>query len=140
FATCFEEQLHECDACQAAQLAYHGIAANQPWTAQIVVAALAEDRIGRALYDFARTRLACCSFDHLVPLQACPEFLAHLGNYPVHQAARLVPSPAYSTFQALESATGFCLYGCVDCVVAPEQNLHGILAARETVNKSLLDA
>jgi len=35
---------------------------------------------------------------------------------------------------------GLCIDGCVSCVVAPEQNLHGVLAAKETVSKLLLDA
>ncbi len=59
-------------------------------------------------------------------------------EYPCHRAAQLISPAAYPTFQALESAVGFCLRGCVECVVAPEQNIHGILTAKETVNKLLL--
>ncbi len=48
-------------------------------------------------------------------------------------------TPRTWTFQALESAVGFCLHGCVECVVVREQNIHRILTAKETVNKLLLD-
>ena len=35
---------------------------------------------------------------------------------------------------------GFCISGCIECVVAPEQNVRGPLTAHVTVNKLLLDA
>ena len=86
------------------------------------------------------SNLRIASFDHVAAFQACPEFLALVSEYPCHRPAQLISPTAYPTFQALESAVGFCLHGCVECVVAPEQNIHGILTAKETVNKLLLDA
>jgi hypothetical protein len=101
---------------------------------------MGERQVAGPLYDFLRTELACSSFDHTPFLQACPEFLAHVSAYPCHTAASLFPSPTFPSFQALESAVGYCFQGCIDCVVAPEQNLHGILTAKDSVNKLLLDA
>jgi hypothetical protein len=140
FVRCLEEQLHECPSSQAAHLAYHNLPATGRALADLDGPRQGERQVAGPLFDFLRQRLACSSFDHTPFLQACPEFLDHLGAYPCHAGASLVPSPTFPTFQALESGVGYCLHGCIDCVVAPEQNLHGILTVKETVNKLLLDA
>lgn len=140
FVRCLEEHLGECPASQAAHLAYHAHPATTPALADLGLPTGGERQTAGRVFDFLRTRLACGSFDHTALLQAAPEFLAHLGNYPVHGQQRLVGSPDLPTFQAVESAVGYCLFGCVSCVVSPDQNLRGILTARETVNKLLLDA
>jgi hypothetical protein len=140
FVRCLEEELGECPASQAAHLAFHGQPPEIPALADLGPAARGERQTAGRLFDFIRTRLASGSFDHTAFVQACPEFLAHLGEYPVYEPVRLVGTPELPTFQALESAAGYCLCGCVSCVVSPEQNLRGILTAREAVNKLLLDA
>lgn len=140
FLRCLEEQLGECPASQAAHLAYHASPTTHPALADLGPAAGGERQVAGRVFDFLRTRLGCGSFDHTALLQAAPEFLAHLGSFPAHDAHRLVGSPDLPTFQAVESAVGYCLCGCVSCVVSPEQNRRGVLSARETVNKLLLDA
>jgi|GEM_PF-4756488 len=140
FAQCFQERLQECQSSQAAHLAYHAHAGNAaPW------AKLAAERDGErfragALFDFIRTGMGLSSFDQLAAFRECPEFLAHVSaNYPVY-GARGLTTVLFPGFQALESAVGFCLAGCVGCLLSPETNLHGSLRARESVNKVLLDA
>jgi hypothetical protein len=140
FARTFEEQLTECESSQAAQVAFHCALPTGPLLEDLAGEASGERQAAGLVFDFLRDRLACGSFDHAVWPQLCPEFLDHLGGYELYTGAALVPSPAYPTFQALESAAGFCVSGCVNCAVNPEMNLPGVLVARETVNKPLLDA
>lgn len=137
--SCFEDALQECENSQASHLAMHNLPADVACTSSLDSARRGERLIAGRLFDFVRSTLGISSFDRLLPLQACPEFLAHVSTYPGH-GPPLVPSAQYPTFQALESAAGFCIDGCVSCVVAPEQNIHGILAAKETVSKLVLDA
>jgi hypothetical protein len=139
FVTCFEDALQECENSQASHLAMHDLSATEPYLASLDSARRGERQIAGRVFDFARNVLGLASFDFLLPLQACPEFLVHVSGYAGHGPA-LVPSPQYPTFQAIESAMGLCIDGCVSCVVAPEQNLHGVLAAKESVSKLLLDA
>lgn len=137
FARCFEEELNECGSSQAAHLAFHSHTPQSPCWDQLCSEFQGERRRAGPLYDFLRMQVGLTSFDHLAILQACPEFVAYLSN---ERGAPLVGSPDFPVFQALESAFGFCLSGCIGCLVAPETNLHGSLEARETVNKVLLDA
>jgi hypothetical protein len=81
------------------------------------------------------------SFDLISALHECPEFLAYISEeYSCYSGAALVGSPEFPVYQALESAVGFCFSGCVACVLSPETDIHGILNAKERVNKLLLDA
>ena len=61
--------------------------------------------------------MAVFAKNQVAAFQACPEFLALVSEYPCHRPAQLISPTAYPTFQALESAAGFCLHGCVECVV-----------------------
>lgn len=140
FVDCLEEALQECASSQASHLAFHGLPATASCLAHLDGQRHGERQVAGPLYDFIRNHLGLTSFDDLVLLQWVPEFLAHVGRYPIHGPTPLVGGTDYPTYQALESAAGFCVDGCVACVVAPEQNLHGVLAARETVSKLLLDA
>jgi hypothetical protein len=140
FAQCFQERLQECQSSQAAHLAFHShTSTSAPWTR------LAAERDGEryragALFDFLRTDMGLPSFDQLAAFRECPEFLAHVSaSYPVY-GGRGLATQLFPGFQALESAIGFCLAGCVGCLLSPETNLHGSLRARESVNKVLLDA
>ena len=140
FAQCFQERLQECSSSQSAHLAYHGHTDRAaPWTK------LASERDGERtraglLYDFLRQDLGLDSFDRLAALRECPEFLAHItATYPAY-GGRSLATQVFPSYQALESAIGFCLAGCVGCLLSPETNLHGSLRARESVNKTLLDA
>lgn len=140
FVNCLEDVLQECPSSHASQLAFHDVQAVGPCLHGLSGARNGEARIAGRVFEFLRKGLGLTSIDHVLPFQACPEFLAHASQYTVHAALRLVPSPDYSTFQALESAMGFCIDGCIACVVAPEQNIKGVLSAKDTVSKLLLDA
>jgi len=138
FVHCFEEALQECSSSHAFQLAFQDVnPANGPLS-PLTNMTSGERQIGGTLYDFLRQSIGA-HFDNCAAFQACPEFLANLGTYDVYSASWQIPSPQYPSFQALESSVGFCHHGCVQCVLAPEQNLHGTLTARDTVNKLLLD-
>lgn len=137
FARCFEEELNECGSSQSAHLAFHNHTPQSPCWDHLSSEFQGERRRAGPLYDFLRAQMAITSFDHLAVLQACPEFVAFLSS---ERGTPLVGSPDFPGFQALESAFGFCMSGCIGCLVAPETNLHGSLEARETVNKVLLDA
>ena len=137
FARCFEEELHECGSSQAAHLAFHNLSPQSPCWAHLTSEFLGERVRAGALYDFLRSEFGISSFDSLGFLQACPEYIAAVSSAALQP---LVGSPQFPVYQALESAFGFCLAGCVGCLVSPETNLHGSLEARETVNKVLLDA
>jgi hypothetical protein len=141
FAQSLEEELLECDSSQAAHLAYHNSDTDAaPWRHLTAECSGERRRVG-PLYDFLRESMNIPAFDHLAALQECPEFLAHASaRYPCYKGVALVGSSAFPVFQALESALGFCLDGCVACVISPESNLHGSLSARESVSKTLLDA
>lgn len=140
FARTLEEQLIECESSQAAQIAFHNVPATGPMLEPLAGEAAGERHSAGPVFDFLRTRLACASFDDAFWPQLCPEFIDHLGGHAFHSAAALVPSTEFPTFQALDSASGFCVAGCVNCTLNPEMNLPGVLVARETVNKPLLDA
>ncbi|WP_437896182.1 DEAD/DEAH box helicase [Sorangium sp. So ce124] len=140
FVDCLEDALQECASSQASHLAFHGVGTSHGCWRDLDGQRLGERQIAGRVLDFVRGGLGLASFDDLVLLQWVPEFLAHVSQYPAHGPAPLVGTSAYPTFQALESAVGFCVDGCVSCIVAPEQNLHGVLTARETVSKLLLDA
>jgi hypothetical protein len=140
FATCLEDGLQECANGHASQLAFHDHPANGPGFEDLEAPVGGERQIAGPVFDFLRTTLGIASVDHTSPFQHCPQFLAHIGDYPRYATRRLVPSPTYPTFQALESAMGFCLAGCISCVVAPELNIRGVLGAKASVNKLLLDA
>lgn len=141
FAHSLEEELQECASSQAAHLAYHGLETGPGAWSELAVECDGERRRAGALYDFIREELGVASFDETAPLRECPEFLAYISaEYPCYDGQSLVGRAEFPVFQALESASGYCLAGCVGCVVAPESNLHGSLNARETVNKTLLDA
>jgi hypothetical protein len=141
FAHSLEEEFQECASSQAAHLAYHGVVPGGGAWAEHVAECDGERRRAGALYDFLRTNMAIGSFDETAALRECPEFIAHVSaKYACYGGNGLVGSAEFPVFQALESACGYCLAGCVGCVVAPESNLHGSLNARETVNKALLDA
>ncbi len=139
FTDCLEEAMQECASSHAVHLAFHNLPANGAALEDLESARQGERQAAGMVFDFLRANLGITSFDNVLPFQACPEFLVHVSRYPCH-ATPLVASPAYPTFQALESAVGFCADGCISCVVAPEQNLHGILTAKETVSKLLIDA
>ena len=139
-ARCLEEEFQECENSHAAHLAYHDLEPHDASLASLLGSFRSERRVAGRVMDFVRNNLQIASFDHVAVFQACPEFLALVSEYPCHRPAQLISPTAYPTFQALESAVGFCLHGCVECVVAPEQNIHGILTAKETVNKLLLDS
>src|SRR5262249_31043845 len=102
-------------------------------------ARIGERQVAGTAFDFLRSNLGTTSFDHILPFRACPEFVAHVSQYPRY-GGTLLPSALYPTFQALESAMGFCVDGCISCILAPEQNVYGILSARDTASKLLLDA
>ncbi|MCX6027109.1 MAG: hypothetical protein NTY23_12790 [Chloroflexi bacterium] len=140
FASCLEDALQECDSSHASHMAYYDVRHPSACFDALRGACEGERHIAGAAMDFMRTRLGLRSFDHSIPLQACPEFLAYVSQYPCYAGAALVPSPTYPSFQALESAMGFCVDGCINCVVSPEQNLRGVLTAKDTVSKLLLDA
>jgi hypothetical protein len=144
FVTCLEESLQECDHAQAGHLAFHDAnAAVEPF-AELAAATGGERQTAGAVFDFVRAVMGLDSYDDLVPLAICPEFLAHItspaSGYAAYHGHELIGSPSYPTFQSLEDAMGACVYGCLACVVSPEQNVHGPLAAKTTVNKLLLDA
>ncbi|BDG08615.1 DEAD/DEAH box helicase family protein [Anaeromyxobacter paludicola] len=139
FMDALEDALQECDTSQAAHLAFHGTVASAKALEGLESARKGERQIAGPVFDFICNGLGAPSFDYTLLLQACPEFLAHVSAYPCHSAP-LVPSPLYPNFQSLEAAMGFCVDGCVSCVVAPEQNLHGPLSAKDSVSKILLDA
>lgn len=144
FCACFEEALQECDNSQAGHLAFHNMTANQEPFVTISAAVQGERRTAGLALDFVRQIMQLDSYDDMVAFQICPEFLAYLTsptvNYPAYAGQQLIGSPEYPTFQSLESAMGMCLSGCLECVVAPEQNIHGPLAAVISVNKLLLDS
>jgi hypothetical protein len=140
FASALEEQLAECESSQAAQVAFHDAPPAGRLLEELAGEAVGERQTAGPVFDFLRTRLACGSFDDALWPQLCPEFLDHLGGYPFHTGAALVQSAVHPTFQALELGAGCCVSGCVNCAVNPEVNLPGVLLARETVNKPLLDA
>jgi hypothetical protein len=137
FARCFEEELHECASSQAAHLAFHQLDPSPQCWQSLNTEYQGERQRAGGLYDFLRVQLGLRSFDDLGAIQACPEYIAHLSSM---RGQPLVGSPQFPVYQALESAFGFCVLGCVGCLVAPETNLHGSLEARESVNKPLLDA
>jgi hypothetical protein len=139
FMDAFEDALQECDTSQAAHLAFHDVAAAGKVLESLESARRGERLIGGPVFDFMRRNLGVDSYDRVLPFQACPEFLVHVSGYPTHSSP-LVPSALYPNFQSLESAMGFCVDGCVSCVVAPEQNVHGPLAAKDSVSKVLMDA
>ena len=142
FAHSLEEELQECASSQAAHLAYHAITpvSGGAWEG-LRGECDGERRRAGALYDFLHVRLGIASFDETAALRECPEFLAYISqSYAVYNGYALVGSGDFPAYQALESACGYCLAGCVGCVTAPESNLHGNLNARESVNKTLLDA
>jgi hypothetical protein len=137
FARCFEEELHECGSSQAAHLAFHNLTPESTCWQGLNAEFQGERQRAGSLYDFLRFELGLDSFDRLGIVHACPEYIVQLSAV---RGQPLVGSAQFPVFQALESAFGFCLSGCVGCLVAPETNLHGSLEARETVNKVLLDA
>lgn len=139
FARCLEEELQECASSHAAHLAFHALdpVGIDAWRTLRGEYRGERDR-ARALYDFLRNTIGLTSFDHLGVLRDVPEFIAQLGvDYGTPLVGRTLEFPVY---QALESAAGFCLAGCIACLLAPEANLHGSLNAKESVNKTLLDA
>jgi hypothetical protein len=137
FARCFEEELHECASSQAAHLAFHNLTPESACCDGLSAEFQGERQRAGSLYDFLRVKLGLDSFDCVGIIHACPEYVA---QFSAALGQPLVGSAQFPVFQALESAFGFCLSGCVGCLVAPETNLHGSLEARETVNKLLLDA
>jgi hypothetical protein len=139
FADCFEETLQECPSSHAAQFAFHDFQANGAALQDLESARIGERLVAGTVFDFLRSNLGLSSFDGILPFRACPEFVAYVSQYPRY-GATLVPSALYPTFQALESSMGFCFDGCISCVVAPEQNIRGILSAKDTVSKLLMDA
>lgn len=138
FLDCFEDALSECDSSHAAHLAFHDYAAAGKVLEDLESARVGERQVAGAAFDFLRTELGLTSFDQSMVFQRCPEFLAHVSQFPCYPSP-VVPSRSYPTFQALESAFGYCWDGCISCVVDPKQNIHGVLAAKETVSKLLLD-
>jgi hypothetical protein len=139
FLDCFEESLAECDSSHAAHLAFHDKPAIGKALEDLESARVGERQVAGAVFDFLRNEVGLTSFDQTMLFQRCPEFLAYISQFPCYSSP-LVPSLSYPTFQALESAFGYCWDGCISCVVEPEQNIHGVLAAKETVSKLLLDA
>jgi hypothetical protein len=137
FARCFEEELHECGSSQAAHLAFHNLIPESTCWQGLNAEFQGERQRAGSLYDFIRVELGLGSFDRLGIIHACPEYIAQLSKM---RGKAFVGNAQFPVFQALESAFGFCLSGCVGCLVAPETNLHGSLEAKETVNKVLLDA
>jgi len=140
FAECLEQALDECASSHASHLAFHDVTATPGCWHDLQSSRQGERQVAGHLFDFLRAELSLASFDDLVLLQWVPEFVAHVGQYQVHAGSNLMGGAAYPTFQALESAFGFCVDGCVACLVSPEQNVHGVLNARESVSKLLLDA
>jgi hypothetical protein len=140
FADCLEDACQECESSQASQLAYQNVPATGPCLEGLRNAREGERQSAGRVFDFLRDQLRLASMDHALVVQQCPEFLMWLSAYPVYVDAALVPSREVPNFQALESAVGCCIDGCIACVVAPEQNLRGVLSARDTVSKLLLDA
>ncbi|KYF70833.1 DEAD/DEAH box helicase [Sorangium cellulosum] len=140
FADCLEDACQECESSQASQLAYQDAPATGPCLADLRNAREGERQSAGRVFDFLRDQVGLASMDHALALQQCPEFLMWLSRYPVYAGEPLVPSREVPNIQALESALGCCIDGCVACVVAPEQNLRGVLSARDTVSKLLLDA
>ena len=140
FVECIEESLQECASSHASHLAFHDVTATPGCWRDLEGPRQGERQVAGVLFDFLRTRLSIASFDDLVLLQWAPEFVAHVSQYPVHAPTALIGGAAYPTFQAIESAFGFCVDGCIACLVAPEQNIHGVLVAKESVSKVLLDA
>ena len=139
FMDALEDALQECDTSQAAHLAFHGLKAEAKVFEALESARRGERLIAGPVFDFIRDEFRLPSFDNLLPFQACPEFLVHASRYPVYGSA-LVPTNIYPNFQSLESGMGFCVDGCVSCIVAPEQNIHGPLSAKDSVSKMLMDA
>lgn len=141
FLSCLETSLGECDTSQAAQCAYHQLQPSEPWASDLAPMCRGERAVVGTAFDFLRQEIGLNSFDHVIPFRFCPEFCAHLagGNYPQYPQP-LLGTPAYRTFQALESALSVCTHGCVACLVTPETDIHGGLEAGERVNKLLLDA
>jgi hypothetical protein len=140
FVECIEEALEECSSCHASHLAFHDVDATPGCWRDLSSACRGERQVAGRLFDFMRTELNITSYDDLALLQWAPEFVAYAAQYRIHSSANLMGSSSYPTFQALESAFGFCVDGCIACLVAPEQNLHGVLNAKESVSKLLLDA
>lgn len=140
FANCLEDALQECGNSHAFQLAFHRVSAEGSCLQDLESAKRGEQQIGEPLFSVLRENLNLSSVDYVLPFQACPEFLVFISQSPGFPTSPLVPSDRYPTFQALESAFGFCLDGCIACVVSPEQNLHGVLTAKDSVSKLLLDA
>ncbi len=140
FADCLEDACQECENSQASQLAYQNIPPTGPCFAGLRSACEGERQSAGRVFDFLRDELGLSSMDHALVVQQCPEFLVWLSQHPLYADMPIVPSRDVPNFQALESALGCCIDGCVGCVVAPEQNLRGVLSARDTVSKLLLDA
>lgn len=140
YADCLEQELQECASSQASHLAFHDLPATAGCFRELDGLRHGERQAAGALFDFIRTQLSIGSYDDLLLLQQVPEFAEHVSRYALHGTRGLVSGTTFPTFQALESAFGCCIDGCVACVVEPEQNLHGVLTARETVSKLLLDA
>jgi hypothetical protein len=140
FVECLEDALDECPSSHASHLAFHNSTATPGCWHDLQSSRQGERQVAGPLFDFLRTELSIASFDDLVLLQWVPEFVAHAGQYPVHAGSSPIWGPAYPTYQAVESAFGFCVDGCIACLVSPEQNVHGLLSARESVSKLLLDS
>jgi hypothetical protein len=137
FARCFEEELQECASSQSACLAFNNIPPVSSCWHNLHSEFHGERQRAGALYDFIRTQLAINSFDNTAFLQSCPEYIVY---FTAQRNQPLIGTPQFPSFQALESAFGFCLCGCIGCLVSPETNLHGSLESKESVNKTLLDA
>ncbi|BBM87120.1 DEAD/DEAH box helicase [Candidatus Uabimicrobium amorphum] len=140
FTHCFEEALHECESSHATHIAFHNLGI-EDWFKDLETAVRGEKQIAGKIFEFFRNEFGMKSFDHILPFQYCPEFIAYVSSeYSCYQNARLVGSEFYPVYQSLESAMGFCISGCISCILSPEQNIHGSLNAQETVNKLVLDA
>ena len=140
FAWCFEEELQECENSQAAQLAFSNKPADNKCFEKLLNIAKSETQNAGRLFDFLKNEFALSSFDHLIPFQSCPEFIAHVTSvYKCYETKKILGTPEYPVYQSLESAIGFCSYGCVSCIVTPEKNITGSLNAKEVVNAILLN-
>ena len=143
FVRCFEEELQECESTQTAQLAFHNIASDSNYFKPLENARRSEQRIAGRLFEFFKNSMALSSFDHLIPFQACPEFVAYITSedgYPCYDGVKLIGGQEYPVFQSFESAMGFCTSGCISCLISPEINISGSLNAKETANSILLNA
>jgi hypothetical protein len=140
FARALEEELQECGSSHAAHLAYHDLIPGADCWQHLANEYQGERRRAGVLYDFIRQRMHITSFDYLGFLQDCPEFVAYVSaHYPCYGGEALVGTSDFPTYQALESAFGFCLSSCISCLLSPETNIHGSLSAKDTANKLLLD-